>query len=134
MPPELEEVKRWLEKARRDTSTVEKLLAGDATETDVAAFHAQQAVEKLLKAFLVHRAIEFEKVHDLGKLLEQCAGEDLEFTSMKDEVAPLSIYAVAYRYPGPRDPTKEKVERGLDVVRRVWGFVTERLPPEVQPE
>lgn len=134
MPPELEEVKRWLEKARRDTSTVEKLLVGDATETDVAAFHAQQAVEKLLKAFLVHRAIEFEKVHDLGKLLEQCAGEDVEFTSLKDEVVPLSIYAVAYRYPGPSDPTKEEVERGLDVVRRVWGFVTQRLPVEVRPE
>ena len=133
MPPELQEVKRWLDKARHDTSTVEKLLVGDAVETDVAAFHTQQAAEKLLKAFLVYRAIEFEKVHDLGQLLQQCAEDDAEFESLRDTVTPLSAYAVAYRYPGPAEPTKADVVHALDVVRRVWEFVTQRLPAEVRP-
>ena len=133
MPPELEEVKRWLEKSLRDISTVRKLLSGDKPETDIAAFHAQQAVEKLLKAYLVFRRIEFEKIHDLGVLLDQCAGQDGEFASLREDVSPLTAYAVAYRYPGPADPSQADVEQALRVVERVREFVITRIPAEAVP-
>ncbi len=53
MSPETAEVKRWLEKADHDRRAAPLALAGEPPITDVAAFHCQQAVEKLLKAYLV---------------------------------------------------------------------------------
>jgi HEPN domain-containing protein len=133
MSPEQTEVKRWLQKARHDWSAVTKILTPDCDETDVAAFHCQQAVEKALKAYLVSRRIEFEKVHDLGLLLDHCASVDNDFEALRDAVEPLTLYAVTFRYPGPAEPTRDEVERGLLVVEQVWAFVTARVPADAAP-
>lgn len=44
--------REWLAKAREDLLAVERLL-NDSELTNVAAFHAQQCIEKSLKAVLV---------------------------------------------------------------------------------
>ncbi len=113
MQPEQAEVKRWLLKARHDWSVAERILAAGGEETDVGAFHCQQAVEKMLKAYLVSRRIEFEKVHDLGRLLDQCLADDSRFESLRDGIEPLTLYAVAFRYPGPADPSRQELESAL---------------------
>ncbi len=133
MPPEQTEVRRWLEKAKHDWSAAIKILTPDCVELDTVTFHCQQAVEKLLKGYLVHHAVEFEKVHDLGRLLDHCAGKDAAFESLRDAVEPLTLYAIAFRYPGPADPTIEDVRSALCVVEQVWHFVTDRVPKEVIP-
>ncbi len=134
MQPEDMEVRRWLLKARHDWSAARKILTSDCEETDVASFHCQQAVEKLLKAFLVARGIPFEKMHDLRRLLDYCAAADGAFDELRDDVEPLTLYAIAFRYPGPADPTINEVETAMRVVERVWNFVTERLNDDaIQP-
>jgi hypothetical protein len=52
-----EQVKRdwvegWLDKARRDLAAADVLLGSGVDVTDAVAFHARQAAEKALKAFL----------------------------------------------------------------------------------
>ena len=133
MPPEQAEIRRWLEKAQHDRSAADKLFGPDCVELDITAFHCQQAVEKILKAFLVSQNVEFEKVHDLGYLLDHCTTVDGDFESLRESVEPLTLFAVAFRYPGPADPTRGDVESALHVVERVWEFVTRRLPPAVIP-
>lgn len=133
MPPEQAEVKRWLVKARHDWSVAKKILAPDGEELDVAAFHCQQAVEKTLKAYLVSRAIAFEKIHDLRRLLDYCVGSDSAFDILRDAAEPLTLYAVAFRYPGPAEPSREEVDAALRVAGEVWEFVIARLPREVVP-
>ncbi len=130
MPPELAEVHRWLQKAVHDRLTAEAALACVPPITDTAAFHAQQAVEKLLKAFLTWREQEFEKIHDLRSLIELCGELDDGFRDHQDAVEPLTAYAVRYRYPGPADPSVEDVRRALEIVDRVERFVRERLPSD----
>lgn len=133
MPPELAEVQAWLLKARNDWSLARKALTPPPGELDLAAFHCQQAVEKVLKAYLVSRSIQFEKIHDLNALLDYCASEDGAFESLRKETAPLTLYAVAYRYPGPCVPKREEVNSALHVVARVWHFVADRVPPATLP-
>jgi HEPN domain-containing protein len=133
MPPDQAEVRRWLLKARHDWSAARKVFSPDAEETDVAAYHCQQAVEKMLKAYWVGRNTEFEKVHDLGYLPDQCALSDKEFETLRVAVEPLTVYAIAFGYPGPADPTSEDVRTALQVVERVWAFTSSRLPGEVLP-
>jgi HEPN domain-containing protein len=133
MPPEQAEVTRWLVKAQHDWAVAQKALHPPGQQLDVAAFHCQQAVEKAFKAYLVAHAVEFERIHDLGRLTQRCARLDGAFDQLRDAVEPLTVYAVAFRDPGPDEPSRAHVEAALAVVAQVWTFVTERLPREVVP-
>lgn len=134
MPPDATEVRAWFEKVRHDLRTAEVALAQTPPITDTAGFHAQQAVEKMLKAYLVWRGCEFEKIHDLRMLAQACAQYEKAFTDWIERVAPLSAYAVRFRYPGSAEPSAEEVRAVLDVANDVWKFVTALLPPELVPE
>jgi len=133
MPPELANVRSWLIKADHDRRTAVAALAQAPPVTDTAAFHCQQAVEKLLKAYLVYHRMWFEKIHDLEALLAQCITRDASFAELYDRVEPLSAYAVRFRYSGPDDPTVEQARSALAVVEQVREFVGARLPPETLP-
>jgi len=47
-----------------------RLLPDAGLDDEIIGFHAQQAVEKALKAWLVHLGIDFPKVHSLGALMD----------------------------------------------------------------
>jgi HEPN domain-containing protein len=139
MPPDLKEVRRWLAKADHDRLNVEFLLEQGKPLMDIAAFHCQQAVEKLLKAYLTFREHEFEKTHDVGALTKLCARYDREFEALLDDVEPLTAFAVRFRYPGPNDPSVAQVQRALQAVQRVREFLRPRIsiesgPPGTPPE
>jgi hypothetical protein len=61
-------VAEWLSKADLDHRTAARLRAEDEFR-DIVAFHAQQAVEKYLKALLTFHQIEFPKTHVIRRLL-----------------------------------------------------------------
>jgi len=88
----------------------------------------------MLKAYLVYRNLEFEKIHDLRMLAQSCAKYDSEFDTLVPDVARLTPFAVRFRYPGPADPTTAEVEAALNVVETVWLFLVSRLPDEVNPQ
>lgn len=54
-------VQEWLRKAESDIAAARILVAEKLDDYQVAAFHAQQAVEKLIKAYLVRHQVEFAK-------------------------------------------------------------------------
>jgi HEPN domain-containing protein len=62
-------VHQWVEKAEQDLGAAQHLLAQRAPYPNVIAFHAQQAAEKLIQAYLTFHQAEFPKTHDLGRLL-----------------------------------------------------------------
>ena len=132
MSPDGGEVLRWMEKAGHDRKVAELALAHKPPITDVAAFHAQQAAEKFLKAYLVYRREPFEKIHDLEELVNRCVPHDPAFADLRDRVSALTPYAVRFRYPGPGDPSVEQVRSALRVVDEVWTFVRSRLPADLQ--
>lgn len=56
-----------------EDETAARALLPEARVTDtIVAFHAEQTVEKVLKAVLASRDIEFPFTHDLGLLEELC--------------------------------------------------------------
>jgi HEPN domain-containing protein len=57
MKGKAELVRGWLRKAFSDLAALDASLQADAL--DAACFHAQQAAEKFLKAFLIHNAVDF---------------------------------------------------------------------------
>ena len=61
-------VQQWLRKAKHDLSSASVLLGSDIESFESIGFHAQQAVEKLIKAVLVRHQVEFPKTHDIAQL------------------------------------------------------------------
>ncbi|MBI4384979.1 MAG: HEPN domain-containing protein [Nitrospinae bacterium] len=70
MKPNVEEALRSLRLADRDIKAFDILMNSPEAHSSVVCFHAQQAVEKSLKAVLYLNLIEFERTHDLVKLAE----------------------------------------------------------------
>jgi hypothetical protein len=64
----------------------------------ILGFHAQQAVEKLIKALLSSLSVPFELTHQLGRLQTalEAAGEILPATPLP--LSELNDFAVVYRY------------------------------------
>ena len=58
------EVAHWLHVAENDRQAVVACMAVDPPLPEIAAFHCQQAVEKLLKGFLVLAGINFRRTHE----------------------------------------------------------------------
>lgn len=54
----------WLRSARTDIETIDAII-GNSNLTAIVAFHAQQCVEKCLKALLEEFDIDVQKTHNL---------------------------------------------------------------------
>ena len=93
-----EQAKVLFGKAREDITVLRELLANTKVSDDIWGFHAQQAVEKLLKTQLAVRGIAFPFTHrlnDLADLLDDNhQALDPEFESLLE----LTGYAVELRY------------------------------------
>ncbi|HAZ30433.1 TPA: nucleotidyltransferase [Candidatus Acetothermia bacterium] len=104
-------VRDWLEKARRDLIISERELGMGSPFTDIICFHSQQACEKGLKAFLTAHGRPLPRTHvleDLALLAAQVAPEARAFVQ---ELAQLTPYAVAARYPELPNPSWRKPRR-----------------------
>jgi HEPN domain-containing protein len=93
-------VQDWLRKANSDIEAARILAEEDLDDYEVATFHAQQAAEKLIKAFLVRHQVEFAKTHEIKALRSLVAALDQTLASELSEADELTPYAVEYRYPG----------------------------------
>lgn len=62
----------WFAKAENDLLSIENNVSAARVPWDIVTFHAQQAAEKYLKGFLVHRGSVPPKIHDLSRLLDLC--------------------------------------------------------------
>jgi HEPN domain-containing protein len=88
----------WLQSALMDLRSIEKV-QDDEFLTPIACFHAQQCVEKSLKAVLENNECQVPKSHDVVKLyalIQQRHAFSLDF-EMLQRVGELYIDA---RYPG----------------------------------
>lgn len=119
----------WLRKADHDLLNIENNLAAKEIPWDTVCFHAQQAAEKVLKAFLVVRGRDLSKTHDLVALLALCVECDAGLAGLESDCRKLTSYGVAARYP---DDLFEPGEAdGRDVVaaaRRIRTKILSLLP------
>ena len=128
------ETKAWLSKAARDLGAARYELQADPPFVEDIAFHAQQAVEKALKAFLTWHGRAFRKTHNLVELGEASSELDPSLEALLRRAAPLTEYAWKFRYPGlPEEPTAEEAEVALGTASQVYEVVLNRLPEEVRP-
>jgi HEPN domain-containing protein len=98
MASEHDLAEQLLRRANEDQAAVEAMLPIDEVADAIVCFHAQQAVEKALKAVLAANGIEFAPRHDLRALMGQCKAAQRPLPQELAEVDLLSPYAAELRY------------------------------------
>ena len=86
-----------IDRAAGDALAVERLAGDDEIPDHVVGFHAQQAVEKLLKAVLSHHGLSYGRTHDLGRLVELVESSGLPAPPESDAVVALTPWATGLR-------------------------------------
>lgn len=111
----------------RSSSLDEETTLLDGISGPVLGFHAQQAVEKLLKALLSQRGLKYPRTHDLEKLALQLtqAGESLPVTPLP--LKELNAYAVQFRYEDPLVVPSPDPSNAIATIRVLREFVHRRI-------
>jgi HEPN domain-containing protein len=96
---------------------------------DTVCFHAQQAAEKYLKAYLLFHDCEIPRTHVLMRLIRDCIEIDDIFRELlKKEIDMLTDYAVDLRYAENfYIPPKEEACDAIKKAEFVKQFVLDRL-------
>ena len=108
----------WIAKADADFAVMER--EGRVRKNpawDSVCFHAQQCAEKYLKGMLAEYGLENDRIHDLVTLLERLLPTRPLWEAFRIDLAYLSDFAVAYRYPGD-SATKEQARDAISRCRR----------------
>ncbi len=105
---DIEQAKRLFSMAKKDVIALRRMVGDEAFADEILGFHAQQAVEKSLKAWLSCLGVAYPKTHDLLEIMEALRSQG---EAIPEEIASLEElvdFAVQYRYEGYDD------EMGLD--------------------
>ena len=118
----------WLRWASADLQ-VASLTDDERIAPQIAAFHAQQATEKVLKALLVQQQIDFPRTHSIGALLALLEEAGVAGVQELIDATSLTRYAVSTRYPGEEDPVgREEAQEAAALAVQVFDWVAARLP------
>ena len=113
--------RRFLVLADRDIKAFHKLSGDLEIDDEVVGFHAQQAVEKCLKAVLAKHCVELRKTHDLQLLLDLLAQNNLLSPPLRDGIDALGPFAVELRYDlMETEPLDREQARAVVVAARDW--------------
>ena len=97
-------VREWVAKAENDLKNAAHTLElGTDCPTDTVCFHAQQCVQKYVKALLTNLAVDPPRTHDIEELVARLPEEAAVNLSVEEQRR-LTDYATVTRYPGDYEP------------------------------
>jgi HEPN domain-containing protein len=92
----------------------------------IVGFHAQQAAEKLLKALLSRRRVDYPLTHDVERLVELVEEATGARPPDADAIAALTPWAVEFRYGELADEVLDR-DATLDRLQRLRAWAAELL-------
>ena len=119
----MREPDRWLGFARQDLRVAE--LAMNEGLYNQVCFHAEQCVEKVLKAWLAGNDKKIPRTHSMADLLTLIPAEVVG--AMADEMLLLDRFYIPTRYP---DALPGSLEDGLPTRKKPWSLLN--LPKSVE--
>jgi len=103
--------KLLLQLAANDLSAVGAMAKDTGFSEETFGFHAQQAVEKALKAWLSDHDIVYPRIHTLETLAQQLNENGLQFPAQFETLLSLSPFAARLHYDLWQPPTGEPLDR-----------------------
>jgi len=116
-----------LEQAQADVSVIEDWLKKENISDNIkygrSCYHATQAVEKMLKAYLKEMGdMKVVKIHNLNIILRQITNKNKSFEILTRDCAYLNEYTAEMRYSSKNEITKDEVKEVIKRVNNVYMF------------
>ena len=115
----------WVEKAEGDYRTAKWLQQAPDPVHDSICFHAQQCIEKYLKAWLQEANISVSRTHNLEELLVLITPTLPAWSNWQPDFKIVTAYAVDPRYPGD-SVTADNTEHAIHICEEVRQAVREQ--------
>ncbi|MGD0113502.1 MAG: HEPN domain-containing protein [Armatimonadota bacterium] len=123
MLPEPGSPEDWLRYARSDLAVAGQVRLDDVL-AETLCFHAQQAVEKSIKAVLVSVGVEFPKTHNIEHLVDMLPAAVRRCPELQ-AVGWLTVYATILRYPGAQGTASvEKLREAVRLAEAVLAWAS----------
>lgn len=117
MRPDLAE--QFIHKGREDETLLERIAGDESISDSIFGFHAQQALEKYVKAVLARFEVKVPKSHDLAYLIGQAVAAGASEEIDLDRADTYTVFAVEDRYPFIGVGLPEAREETIGFVRQV---------------
>jgi HEPN domain-containing protein len=120
--------RRLLRRADDDATLVRHVVDEAGIADAIVGFHAQQAVEKSIKAVLASREIEYGKTHQLHYLIRLLEEHGIDAPSAVLDAVELNPWAVEFRYEEDDEPPLDRPATlaFVEEIRRWAGEAVER--------
>lgn len=118
-----------LKLAEHDEHAAHVLQADSLVDPATIGFHYQQAAEKLLKAMLADKNIEFPRTHDLARLIELVESAGWSIAVSGDDLERLTPFAVTGRYQLGEEGGSLDQDRVRAVIEALHEWVRAELAP-----
>jgi HEPN domain-containing protein len=116
-----------LRKASNDLAAA-KIGLEHGAPLDTVCFHVQQAAEKMLKAALAAKDVDYPFTHELRELLELAAAHYPALEDFSATIPEYTEFAVRMRYDDLPWVTREEAEAALAEVQRLKQAMATLLP------
>ena len=118
---EPEIIEEWLKRANEDYAFAFSNLKDRSQFFGQICFHFHQAAEKYLKAFIISHDLEFEKIHDLLKLLKTSQKKEPALSCLREACEFLNPFYIETRYPvhWPTHYTKEEAQKAKNATQKI---------------
>ena len=116
----------WIQKAEGDYRTVQWLQQAPDPVYDSIYFHAQQCIEKYLKAWLQEANIPVPRTHNLEELLVLIVSTLPAWSDWQPDFKIITAYAVDPRYPGD-SATTDNTQHAVHICDEVRQAVRTQL-------
>lgn len=115
-----------MRKAAGDEAVLARLSEDDDIPDDILGFHAQQAVEKLVKAVLAKHGVSYERTHNLTYLLTLLKDAAIVSPPRVEELPKLTPWATEFRYVDVPEAALERRET-LSLLRQTREWATTQI-------
>jgi HEPN domain-containing protein len=115
-----------ISKAEKDVKTVKVLSAQklypEDSMYDITCFHATQAVEKLLKAYIIKNGLNVSKTHDIDHLQNIAMGIDNSFANISKDCVSLNEFTSNIKYSNEKPISKQNINNIIKSLETICNF------------
>ena len=121
------DINEWIRIAEQDYESAMKLSGFHPAPLEVICYLCQQAVEKILKAYVIAKENKLTKTHDLKLLIEKCVQFSPDFDRFEKICSSLLLYSTLTRYPPVLDLAEHDMKQALKNADKILEFTKSKL-------
>ncbi len=117
----------YSKKASNDATAAREFADNSEISDEIIGFHAQQAVEKWLKAVMASFGLPQQRTHDIDQLCRLLEEQGVELPVPRSRLAELTDFAVPLRYEDLLDAEPLDRQSTATLVDQVGGWAMDQL-------